>query len=201
MIQKTWIVSLIVWLTIPFALHHKQKIPKLNPPWIWIHDTVRDTLYSCIFFYERHSLDTFIHFLFHPCLFLPHDYFCQFPFSWQLNLFMHRLLVEGRKGLVGVEVISLDVDGQDCDDSLVMCFPRPVTVRSEECPHDYLRIYDGRDEESPVIATLCGWFVPNSFILSIYFYTSCLQFFSHFLLHKKHWSSPPLITFWFNAWH
>ena len=83
-----------------------------------------------------------------------------------LNLFvnLNRLLVEGGKGLVGLEVITMDVDGQDCDDSLVMCFPRPVTVKAEECPHDYLRIYDGRHEEtSAIIATLCGWFVFHVF--------------------------------------
>ena len=43
-----------------------------------------------------------------------------------------------------------------------MCFPRPVTINPEECPHDYLRIYDGRDESSPVIATICGRYVSNS---------------------------------------
>ena len=57
-----------------------------------------------------------------------------------------------------MEVISFDVDGQDCDSHL-MCFPRPVTVKAEECPYDYLMVYDGPDEGSPVIATLCGWSV------------------------------------------
>jgi len=79
---------------------------------------------------------------------------------------INRLVVEGKKtygSLVGIEVISLDIDGQDCQESVgggvLMCFPRPVTTRQEECPYDYLRIYDGRDEQSPVIATLCGWLV------------------------------------------
>lgn len=66
-----------------------------------------------------------------------------------------RYLLISKKSLIGMELISFDVDGQECD-SLLMCFPRPVTTSAEECPHDYLRIYDGRDESSPVIATVCG---------------------------------------------
>lgn len=69
-----------------------------------------------------------------------------------------RYLLISKKSLIGMELISFDVDGQECD-SLLMCFPRPVTIKPEECPHDYLRIYDGRDESSPIIATLCGRYV------------------------------------------
>ena len=57
-----------------------------------------------------------------------------------------------------MEVISLDVDGLECESHLA-CVPRPVGVKAEECPHDYLVLYDGPDERSRVIATLCGWSV------------------------------------------
>ncbi|XP_064458808.1 uncharacterized protein LOC135369080 [Ornithodoros turicata] len=60
-----------------------------------------------------------------------------------------------RQSLVGLDLTTFDVDGLRCD-NLLMCFPRPVTKDSFHCPYDYVRIYDGPTEDSPVIATLCG---------------------------------------------
>ena len=56
---------------------------------------------------------------------------------------------------VGLELSAMDVDGQACD-NLLMCFPRPVSTNHSECPYDYVRIYDGPDDNSPIIATLFG---------------------------------------------
>ncbi|XP_076366155.1 uncharacterized protein LOC143255026 [Tachypleus tridentatus] len=59
------------------------------------------------------------------------------------------------KGVIGLELQKFDVDGQGCD-SLLYCFPRPVTTTAEECPFDYVRIHDGPSVSHPVIVTLCG---------------------------------------------
>ncbi|KAI1295326.1 hypothetical protein HDE_05631 [Halotydeus destructor] len=100
-------------------------------------------------------LDTYCDRIFENCS--PGHCYAQspgFPEVYPRNLRCRYLLIS-KKSLIGMELISLDVDGQECD-SLLMCFPRPVTINPIECPHDYVRIYDGRDEASPVIATLCG---------------------------------------------
>lgn len=44
------------------------------------------------------------------------------------------------------------MDGQRCE-NLMLCPMKPI---GSNCPHDYLRIYDGKNEESPVIGTFCG---------------------------------------------
>lgn len=60
-----------------------------------------------------------------------------------------------RQSLVGLDLTFFDVDGLRCD-NLLMCFPRPISKEAEECPYDYVRIYDGPSEKHPVITTLCG---------------------------------------------
>jgi hypothetical protein len=69
--------------------------------------------------------------------------------------YIYRYHLNARQSLVGLELSAFDVDGQACD-NLLMCFPRPVSTKENECPFDYVRIYDGSDEFSPIIATLCG---------------------------------------------
>ena len=70
---------------------------------------------------------------------------------------------------VGLELSAMDVDGQACD-NMLMCLPRPVTTNATECPFDYVRIYDGPDETSPTIATLCGKWVKQraNFLIVIF---------------------------------
>ena len=70
-------------------------------------------------------------------------------------LFRYHLNASFVASFVGLELSAFDVDGQACD-NLLMCFPRPVSTKQNECPFDYVRIYDGADENSPIIATLCG---------------------------------------------
>ncbi|XP_023241949.1 uncharacterized protein LOC111640183 [Centruroides sculpturatus] len=60
-----------------------------------------------------------------------------------------------RHSLVGLDLTTFDVDGLRCD-NLLMCFPRPISRQAEDCPFDYVRVYDGPTEDSPVIVTLCG---------------------------------------------
>ena len=36
----------------------------------------------------------------------------------------------------------------------MLCPMRSIT--SDSCQNDYLRIYDGKDENSPIIGTFCG---------------------------------------------
>ncbi|CAG2163014.1 unnamed protein product [Oppiella nova] len=66
-----------------------------------------------------------------------------------------RYHLNARHSLVGLELSAFDVDGQACD-NLLMCFPRPVSTKLNDCPFDFVRIYDGVDESAPIIATLCG---------------------------------------------
>ncbi|RWS24815.1 hypothetical protein B4U80_09769 [Leptotrombidium deliense] len=77
-----------------------------------------------------------------------------FPEIYNRNL-KCRYTVKARKGLVALEVLTLDIDGEKCE-GLLICFARPVTTKPEECPHDYVRIYDGANDSSPLISTLCG---------------------------------------------
>lgn len=72
-----------------------------------------------------------------------------------IHFSIYRYHLSARQSLVGLELSAFDVDGQSCD-NLLMCFPRPVTTKESECPFDYVRIYDGPDESSSIIATLCG---------------------------------------------
>lgn len=59
------------------------------------------------------------------------------------------------QSLVGLDLTTFDVDGLRCD-NLLMCFPRPVTRNQDECPYDYVRVYDGASEDNSLIVTLCG---------------------------------------------
>ncbi|KAK1129798.1 hypothetical protein K0M31_019507 [Melipona bicolor] len=36
------------------------------------------------------------------------------------------------------------------------CPMRPISSGTEHCPYDYIRVYDGKDENSPAIGTFCG---------------------------------------------
>ncbi|CAL1284543.1 unnamed protein product [Larinioides sclopetarius] len=37
-----------------------------------------------------------------------------------------------------------------------MCFPRPISKKTEDCPYDIVKVYDGSSEDSPLIVSLCG---------------------------------------------
>lgn len=82
-----------------------------------------------------------------------------FRLSHKKRALINRYLITGKKGLINLEILALDIDGEECEGYLI-CFPRPVTTETSECPYDYLRIYDGENTTSPVIATLCGRCVP-----------------------------------------
>jgi len=64
-------------------------------------------------------------------------------------------MIDLKGGLVGLELISFEVDGEECESSL-FCLPKPITSDPRRCLHDYLRVYDGLDPNSPTITTLCG---------------------------------------------
>ena len=49
---------------------------------------------------------------------------------------------------------AFNVDGRRCE-SVVGCPVRELTTDGE-CPHDYVRLYDGVDEYSPLIGQFCG---------------------------------------------
>lgn len=51
-----------------------------------------------------------------------------------------------------IENEEFNVDGQRCE-NLMLCPMRPIGT---DCPNDYIKIYDGKDEKSPVIGTFCG---------------------------------------------
>ncbi|VVC86579.1 unnamed protein product, partial [Leptidea sinapis] len=54
-----------------------------------------------------------------------------------------------------IENEEFNIDGQRCE-NIMTCPMRPITSGSENCPYDYIRIYDGKDESSTVIGTFCG---------------------------------------------
>ncbi|XP_076292506.1 uncharacterized protein LOC143214872 [Lasioglossum baleicum] len=54
-----------------------------------------------------------------------------------------------------IENQEFNIDGQRCE-NIMTCPMRPISSGSEHCPYDYLRVYDGKDENSPVIGTFCG---------------------------------------------
>ncbi|KAI8128611.1 Zinc metalloproteinase nas-39 [Lucilia cuprina] len=47
------------------------------------------------------------------------------------------------------------VDGQRCE-NVMTCPIRPIGSGNEHCPYDWLAVYDGRDEHSPLIGKFCG---------------------------------------------
>ena len=54
-----------------------------------------------------------------------------------------------------IENEEFNIDGQRCE-NIMTCPMRPISSGSQHCPYDYIRVYDGKDETSPVIGTFCG---------------------------------------------
>ncbi|XP_076240876.1 uncharacterized protein LOC143183250 [Calliopsis andreniformis] len=54
-----------------------------------------------------------------------------------------------------IENEEFNIDGQRCE-NIMTCPMRPISSGSEHCPYDYIRVYDGKNETSPVIGTFCG---------------------------------------------
>lgn len=54
-----------------------------------------------------------------------------------------------------IENEEFNIDGQRCE-NIMTCPMRPISSGAEHCPYDYIRIYDGQNETSPVIGTFCG---------------------------------------------
>ncbi|XP_059477115.1 uncharacterized protein LOC132197683 isoform X1 [Neocloeon triangulifer] len=52
-----------------------------------------------------------------------------------------------------IENEEFNIDGQRCE-NIMTCPMRPISAM--DCPYDYLRIYDGKDETGPIIGTFCG---------------------------------------------
>ncbi|XP_055855909.1 uncharacterized protein LOC129919100 [Episyrphus balteatus] len=50
---------------------------------------------------------------------------------------------------------QFSVDGQRCE-NVMTCPIRPIGSGNEHCPYDWLAVYDGRDEHSPLIGKFCG---------------------------------------------
>ncbi|KAI5723546.1 hypothetical protein M8J76_007896 [Diaphorina citri] len=54
-----------------------------------------------------------------------------------------------------IENEEFNIDGQRCE-NIMTCPMRPISSGAKYCPYDYLRVYDGKDANSPVIGTFCG---------------------------------------------
>ncbi|XP_063904565.1 uncharacterized protein LOC135123655 isoform X1 [Zophobas morio] len=54
-----------------------------------------------------------------------------------------------------IENEEFNIDGQRCE-NIMTCPMRPISSGQENCPYDYIKIYDGKNELSPVIGTFCG---------------------------------------------
>ncbi|KAJ8980367.1 hypothetical protein NQ317_019008, partial [Molorchus minor] len=54
-----------------------------------------------------------------------------------------------------IENQEFNIDGQRCE-NIMTCPMRPISSGQENCPYDYIKIYDGKNEFSPVIGTFCG---------------------------------------------
>ncbi|XP_019867043.1 uncharacterized protein LOC109596034 [Aethina tumida] len=54
-----------------------------------------------------------------------------------------------------IENEEFNIDGQRCE-NIMTCPMRPISSGQENCPYDYIKIYDGKNEFSPVIGTFCG---------------------------------------------
>ena len=53
---------------------------------------------------------------------------------------------------LNIENEEFNVDGQRCENPM-MCPMRPI---STSCPFDFIRVYDGKNEDAPLIGTFCG---------------------------------------------
>nr|CAD7393309.1 unnamed protein product [Timema cristinae] len=51
-----------------------------------------------------------------------------------------------------IENEEFNIDGQRCE-NIMTCPMRPISSGAQHCPYDYIKIYDGKDEGSPVIGT------------------------------------------------
>ncbi|XP_034238683.1 uncharacterized protein LOC117643728 [Thrips palmi] len=54
-----------------------------------------------------------------------------------------------------IENEEFNIDGHRCE-NIMTCPMRPISSGSQNCPYDYIRIYDGKNETAPVIGTFCG---------------------------------------------
>nr|XP_003699829.1 PREDICTED: uncharacterized protein LOC100882792 [Megachile rotundata]XP_012144581.1 PREDICTED: uncharacterized protein LOC100882792 [Megachile rotundata] len=54
-----------------------------------------------------------------------------------------------------IENEEFNIDGQRCE-NIMTCPMRPISSGSEYCPYDYIRVYDGKNENSTAIGTFCG---------------------------------------------
>ncbi|XP_067005559.2 uncharacterized protein [Anabrus simplex] len=54
-----------------------------------------------------------------------------------------------------IENEEFNIDGQRCE-NIMTCPMRPISSGAQHCPYDYIKIYDGKDEGSPVIGIFCG---------------------------------------------
>ncbi|KAF7266556.1 hypothetical protein GWI33_020064 [Rhynchophorus ferrugineus] len=54
-----------------------------------------------------------------------------------------------------IENEEFNIDGQRCE-NIMTCPMRPISSGQENCPYDYIKIYDGKNEFSPVIGIFCG---------------------------------------------
>ncbi|XP_045478336.1 uncharacterized protein LOC123683372 isoform X2 [Harmonia axyridis] len=54
-----------------------------------------------------------------------------------------------------IENEEFNIDGQRCE-NIMTCPMRPISSGQENCPYDYIKIYDGKNEFSPIIGTFCG---------------------------------------------
>ncbi|KDR22186.1 Dorsal-ventral patterning protein tolloid, partial [Zootermopsis nevadensis] len=54
-----------------------------------------------------------------------------------------------------IENEEFNIDGQRCE-NIMTCPMRPISSGEKHCPYDYIKIYDGINEGSPVIGTFCG---------------------------------------------
>lgn len=54
-----------------------------------------------------------------------------------------------------IENEEFNIDGQRCE-NIMTCPMRPISSGSQHCPYDYIRVFDGKDENSQVIGTFCG---------------------------------------------
>ncbi|KAH1016431.1 hypothetical protein HUJ04_007651 [Dendroctonus ponderosae] len=54
-----------------------------------------------------------------------------------------------------IENEEFNIDGQRCE-NIMTCPMRPISSGKENCPYDYIKIHDGKNELSPVIGIFCG---------------------------------------------
>jgi hypothetical protein len=54
-----------------------------------------------------------------------------------------------------IENEEFNIDGQRCE-NIMTCPMRPISSGEKHCPYDYIKIYDGINEGSPVIGKTPG---------------------------------------------